>query len=319
MMDLRSYFSVALSDVDAGILIPEQDRKRAPIGITHQFLRDADNYAERYANEEHFRWLIQNALAGLDFGGAVESILDVGSGAGNSVFPCLDLFPEANLVATDLSPDLLAILKRRADAREDHGRLGYVCMDACSPYYRPGSFDLVVGAAVLHHLIDPAAALRAIHGALRPGGIALFLEPFENGHAILRLAYETLLAKSEQPALSPDARRFLSAMAAEYRLRAGSDKSAEIFERIDDKWLFTPAYFRRAAKELGFSEPVIRPIHDTIAPFSRQTEVNLRLAMGLGCDGLPSWAWDVLAYHDTMFSPELRQDLFLEASIVLRR
>jgi ubiquinone/menaquinone biosynthesis C-methylase UbiE len=41
------------------------------------------------------------------------TILDLGSGAGNTVFPLLDLYPNATLIASDLSIPLLRALRRK--------------------------------------------------------------------------------------------------------------------------------------------------------------------------------------------------------------
>ena len=87
--------------------------------MTEQFTELAGNYAAKYGNTAYFRRLIVRALAlsGAQIGRAPR-ILDIGTGAGdNSVFPCLDLFENAEIIATDLSPDLLALLRREVDRR----------------------------------------------------------------------------------------------------------------------------------------------------------------------------------------------------------
>ncbi len=65
----------------------------------------------------------------------------------------------------------------------------------------PATFDLVSGVACLHELDDPDLVLAAAARALRPGGYAVFLAPFD-GHGVLRLAYERI--RAEAP-LWPDA------------------------------------------------------------------------------------------------------------------
>ena len=49
----------------------------------------------------------------------------------------------------------------------------------------PGVADLAVGAAILHHILDPAKVLASCHRALKPGGWAIFFEPFEAGNTIV--------------------------------------------------------------------------------------------------------------------------------------
>jgi SAM-dependent methyltransferase len=55
-------------------------------------------------------------------------------------------------------------------ARRHDGGVAYVVGDFLAPGFRPGSFDVIVSVAALHHM-DPAAALRRMRELLRPGGI----------------------------------------------------------------------------------------------------------------------------------------------------
>jgi ubiquinone/menaquinone biosynthesis C-methylase UbiE len=305
--------------------MPRADLGAAKIGITEQFLEQAGIYHKRYSNVPYFRALIEQATSGR-LAAEPFLVLDIGSGSGNSVLPCLELFPRAHIVATDLSENLLAILRDHVAADvAARARLTLVCIDATQADFIEGSVDLVIGAAILHHLIDPSACVRQACRALKPGGIAVFFEPFENGNAILRLAYEQILAREEAEAgkrLAPEISNCLRMLIEDFRIRAGTDKTAPIFQRIDDKWLFTRSYFEKVAAELGVSV-VIEPLNKGDTPFLSQTQTYLRLALGMSLDNailaLPNWASDILRAVDAAFSPELKRDLPIEASIVLTR
>jgi ubiquinone/menaquinone biosynthesis C-methylase UbiE len=312
----------------AGILMPRADLGAAKIGITGQFLEQAGTYHERYTNVLYFRRLIEQATRGR-LAAEPLLILDIGSGSGNSVLPCLELFQRANIVATDLSENLLAILRDHVAAdMAARARLTLVCIDATQADLIEGSVDLVIGAAILHHLIDPFACVRQACRALKPGGIAVFFEPFENGNAILRLAYEQILKREgtepfpPEQRLAPEVCNCLRMLIDDLRIRAGTDKSAPIFQRIDDKWLFTRSYFEMLAAELDVSV-VIEPLNQSDTPFYLQTQTYLRLALGLSPDdaiqALPIWAWNVLRAIDATFSPELKRDLPIEARVVFTR
>ena len=348
------FFRVPLADMGtverpelAGIYIPEPEIGKAPVGLSDHFLDAAAVYHRRYTNTAYFKLLISDAMKHIGHCAGNPAILDIGSGSGNSVFPCLELFPHCRIVATDLSPDLLRILLDHVG--RDAGsmrRVVPVCMDATRDYYAEGVFDLVLGAAILHHLLDPGAAIAAASRALKPGGHAVFFEPFENGNAILRLAYAEILARADQRARQAPARpsswrerlrgslpraasdvaglpdnvgAVLRAMIEDLTLRSGSDKSAPIFRKIDDKWLFTRSYIEERARSAGFDDVLIYPIHDVVRPFSHQTEVNLSLTPGASTGSMPAWAWDVLDRYDRAFSPELKRDLCIEACIILRK
>lgn len=328
-MEVTEFFRVPvvpLGGADAespGIYVPEAEVGLAPVGLTEQFLGKAGTYHERYTNTAYFKALIGEALRRIGSCPPRPRILDIGSGSGNSVFPCLELFPDCRIVATDLSPVLLKILFDHV-TRDAHAadRVLPVCMDATNDYYRENAFDLVIGAAILHHLIDPGTAIRAAARTLAPGGHAIFFEPFENGNAILRIAYTQILERqgpAEKSPLPPEIRSMLKAMVADYEVRTGTDKSGDVYRRIDDKWLFTRSYIEERARQAGFTQVTIYPLHDIERPFSRQTEVNLQLALAAPRERLPAWAWDILDYFDRVFSAEMKRDLMIEGCIILGR
>ena len=320
MIDVQSCFVTSLVELTAGSSIWVPEGASALPDSTGQFFEGAELYAERYTAHEHFLDYIRQTLHGVDLGGGVRRILDMGSGAGNTVFPSFSLFPEASVVATDISPRLLEILARKAGERAEWAeRLACVCLDACADHYREGVFDLAIGGAILHHLLDPSAVLEIVRRALRPGGVAVFFEPFENGHAVLRLAYEEILEKAAARPLNPPARTLLTALVRDLAARTGSDKTDPCFPHLEDKWLFTREYLAKAARLAGFSSIEIKPRHLPGRIFSLQTEINLHLGAGLAPGAMEDWAWDVLRRYDELFSVEMRQELFFEAGVVFVR
>ena len=152
-------------------------------------------------------------------------VLDIGSGSGtNTILPCLRLLKECRIIATDLSPDLLGLLHEYLVREQLDDRVACVCTDAMRNFFRPESVDMVLGAAILHHLLDPAHALETAYSALKPGGMAIFFEPFE-GLAVLRIAFDLILDRAgrESEPLDPRVAGFLTAMSTDYAARAGSD------------------------------------------------------------------------------------------------
>jgi SAM-dependent methyltransferase len=67
----------------------------------------------------------------------------------------------------------------RARAVELGVACDFRCMDAHHLEFADGSFDIVFGVAVLHHL-EFAKALREIHRVLRTGGKMAFIEPLRH-------------------------------------------------------------------------------------------------------------------------------------------
>jgi SAM-dependent methyltransferase len=300
-----------------GILAP-RGVARVTSGVTAQFLGDAEHYDARYTNVEYFRHLVDRALRLAAPVPAAGCILDIGSGSGNSVIPLLDRFTDAFVVATDISPQLLAILRRRLEANSAYaGRYALVCMDASEDVYRPAVFDLAVGAAILHHLVEPQTMVRNCAAALRSHASAIFFEPFEMGHVLARIAYERILARVHPWDRRRRWVRFLRGLVAEYALRV-RDKSDPAFARVDDKWFFTRDFFASNAEGL-WERCDIEALNPSSEPLTQHTRTLLRLGLGAGPDALPAWAWRVIAQTECAFSDAARRDLILEGSIVLRR
>jgi SAM-dependent methyltransferase len=110
-------------------------------------------------------------------------ILDVGTGSGRHARQAAEL--GADVVAVDLGQ---AIDVARRNLPE---RVLTVQADAEALPFDHGTFDLVMSIGVLHHLPDPATALRAISPYARPGGyvhVYLYWNPPWQWHrAVLRL------------------------------------------------------------------------------------------------------------------------------------
>ena len=107
-------------------------------------------------------------------------LLDLGSGLGEAaVYFALR---GACVTATDISPEMCAL------AAETAGRHGVAVETIATPVERldvpEGSFDLVYGANLLHHVADVDRTLAAVRRTLRPGGRCFFWDPLAYNPAI---------------------------------------------------------------------------------------------------------------------------------------
>ena len=301
-----------------GILAPVSQAGARPRGVTAQFLEHAADYHARYANVAHFRVLLDDALARLDPPLAPSTILDIGSGSGNSVLPLLDRFADAFVVATDISPQLLAILRDHLQAEPRYAnRYALVCQDACVARYCADAFDLAVGAAILHHVPEPERVIQGCEHALRAGGAAIFFEPFELGHAVLHAAYRGVIDEAQRRGDQAPGFAMLRQLQQDYAMRQ-MDRTDPRFLELDDKWMFDPAFFEDLARHGRWDECIVAPTQGTQSPLCEQTRVNLRLGMSLPADALPAWAWDRLRDVEAAFSPAARRALLFEGAVVMR-
>ena len=81
----------------------------------------------------------------------------------------------ARVTAFDLSADYIAEARERA--RTNDVAIEFLQADGHALPFPDAAFDAVWGNAVLHHL-DLAVAGRELHRILKPGGVAVFCEPW---------------------------------------------------------------------------------------------------------------------------------------------
>ncbi|HWZ70651.1 MAG TPA: class I SAM-dependent methyltransferase [Casimicrobiaceae bacterium] len=330
-MNLGEVFAEPLVRLDAedraleGIQTPKSALGAIKVGVTGQFLEHADQYHRNYLNLDYWRFLLERAFQAIGEMPDPSLIIDIGSGSGNSVIPLADRFPDAYIIATDISPQLLAILRdflnKRADARNGEGgegRFALVCVDAADVNYLPGVADLAVGAAILHHILDPAKVLASCHRALKPGGWAIFFEPFEAGNTIVRMTYERILARASAAEKQTDALRLLQRMVADYTVRQRA-KSDPVFLGLDDKWMFTRTYFERIRDQQGWAELVTYALNVCPTMLRNQAAVHLKLGAQLPPSALPDWAWAVIDQTDAAISDDLRGEWAQEAAVMFRK
>nr|WP_246173450.1 class I SAM-dependent methyltransferase [Limnoglobus roseus] len=99
-------------------------------------------------------------------------VLDVGCGAGNYTLKLLERLPNLDATLIDLSQPMLERAASRV-GQATAGRVTTVQGDIREVELHGGQFDLVLAAAVLHHLRTDEeweAVFAALHRALRPGG-----------------------------------------------------------------------------------------------------------------------------------------------------
>jgi SAM-dependent methyltransferase len=179
--------------------------------------------------------------------------LEIGAGTGYFALNLMLAGVLREAMCTDISPGMLAVLE--ANAAELGLEVETVAGDAERLALPDGSFDLVFGHAVLHHLPDLGRAFAEFHRVLRPGGMLAFAgEPSRYGD---RLA---AVPKRSAVRLAPVWRRLMRAGPAapghdhppDNGHHAGGDHGMEFSV---DVHAFSPADLRRLAVRAGFADP----------------------------------------------------------------
>jgi demethylmenaquinone methyltransferase/2-methoxy-6-polyprenyl-1,4-benzoquinol methylase len=112
-------------------------------------------------------------------------VLDLATGSGDLALAIQRRLPEATVVATDFSPEMLEVARRKG-VRE------IVLADALHLPFESGSFDCVTVAFGLRNMADWSAALCEMSRVLRAGGHLLVLD-FSMPRGALRPAYRFYL------------------------------------------------------------------------------------------------------------------------------
>jgi len=120
---------------------------------------------------DHETW-IRPAFARL---GDIQGLRVLDFGCGHGMAAVVLARHGARVTAFDLSQGYLDEARRRARANEV--TIDFVAADGQLLPFADASFDRICGNAVLHHL-DLVRAARELYRVLRPGGVAVFSEPW---------------------------------------------------------------------------------------------------------------------------------------------
>ncbi len=142
-----------------------------------------DNDVERFSNLETGQSATMDAPLVLDLITRVavaqcpnaENVLDVGCGAGNYTLKLLNQIPGLNCTLVDLSQPMLDRARQRV-SDSSANEIATIQGDIREAELPENTYDVVMAAAVLHHLRDDAdwtKVFRKIYAAMRPGGILL--------------------------------------------------------------------------------------------------------------------------------------------------
>ena len=132
-----------------------------------EFRFDPATYADLMREEVPAYGRLQQAVGRATAGLPVSSVLDLGTGTGETLAAVLEHHPGATAVGVDENEAMLAAARQRLT----RAALDLRVADLTDPL-PPGPFDLVVSALAIHHLEGPdkAGLFGRLAEVLRPGG-----------------------------------------------------------------------------------------------------------------------------------------------------
>jgi SAM-dependent methyltransferase len=225
--------------------------------------------------------------------------LEIGAGTGYFSLNLLRAGVVSQAVASDISPGMLRKLERSAD--ELGLAVETAACDAVDLPFEDGSFDLVFGHAVLHHLPDLDAAFREFRRVLRPGGVVAFCG--ESSYYGDRIA---IWQKRGANALAPLWRALMRAAPRPAGNGNGCRAGEEArLEQLVDVHAFTPGDLARHAEAGGFTG--IRVSGEELAA-SLFGWANRTLEASADPLEVP-WAWRVYAHRGYLLLQSLDRTL----------
>ncbi len=221
--------------------------------------------------------------------------LEIGAGTGYFTLNLMRAGTIAKATCTDISPGMLATLK--ANAKRLGLKVKTVRADAEQLPFEDGSFELVLGHAVLHHIPDLPTAFGEMARVLAPGGTLLFAgEPSRYGDRLARVP------KRVAGTVAPLWRAALHARPAP-AAEGGAPDAA--LESVVDVHAFAPGELRELAQNAGL-ERVRVSGEELVANWFGWT--NRTLEATAAPEDVP-WAWRQYAYRGYLVLQELDRRL----------
>ena len=222
--------------------------------------------------------------------------LEIGAGTGYFTLNMMRAGLIERATCSDISPGMLAALQ--TNARKLGLDVNSVRVDAESLPFGAGSFDLVLGHAVLHHIPDLARAFAEFARVLAPGGTMLFAgEPSHYGDWISRVP------KRVASTLAPAWRLAMRVAPAPSHTRHSLDTA---LEGIVDVHAFSPGELQHAVQAAGFTDVRVTG-EELLANWFGWT--NRTLEASADPVGVP-WAWRQYAYRGYLLLQQLDRRLF---------
>ncbi len=193
--------------------------------------------------------------------------LEIGCGTGVHTRGWLHQEMAQFILATDISPEMLV----EAVKGTPSDRVAFFVCDVHDLNLANESVDVVAGGSILHHLLDVRLCLREIVRVLKPGGCALFMEPFYAGNRMLGFMMRFLLGEMRRHGRHRPSRlaafdALVDSWMGNIEYRHQHRTAPEKLETYDDKHLFIRDDLRRIGRDTGFREVEIASVYEDFSP-----------------------------------------------------
>ena len=208
----------------------------------------ATGYDDRFGlsvelSRARVRHILDNSIQPIAIGHA----LDLGCGTGNLTAAMVIEGAANTCIGLDISSGMIGIAKSKT---ANIGGVSFYVGSAMSLPFADASFDLVVGDAFLHHILDIETCLREVCRVLKPGGVATFNEPNGHGYALVEFILRGIVASKRVN--DPQINNYITCIQF-LRENRGNLLALEA-NPLPDKHFFAVNQMRMAGKAGGFSD-----------------------------------------------------------------
>lgn len=144
--------------------------------------------ADAYEEHAQVQRVVANTLARLARNQPMPAkprLLEIGCGTGLLTRELRTIFPDAQMVVTDLSPEMVAAVEKDATIAARA-----FAMDGEWPVFDAPWFDLIVSSLAFQWFAGLPAAIARLYGLLRPGGTLMFSTMAERSFVEWRAAHQ---------------------------------------------------------------------------------------------------------------------------------
>jgi ubiquinone/menaquinone biosynthesis C-methylase UbiE len=214
--------------------------------------------------------------------------------------------------AFDLSATGLEMLAQYAKKIKTSNQLEMSVQNAERMHFSENTFDIIIGHSMLHHFPAYEKFLENCYQILKPGGIALFGEPFAIGYGLLAASLK--LAQDDLGVNYPE----INALYENISFRVRSSRHQ--LQSLVDKHLFFQSEMALLAQKIGFSSVDFVSFLDRDYYRNQFVTDELRLSYKINDEPLKKRANEIYkAFFDIFDSDKFIHAISAFMYIILRR
>ncbi len=155
--------------------LPRKNNKRVPSieGI------DAPEIAksfERMARTPPFKILRKNVISQIKKINPIGNLMDLGCGSGNLIIQIAKAFPNLDLIAIDVSNEIISLAEKRAKEHSFDSKITFKLGNVEDIPFPDNSMDFIVSTFSLHHWSEPINVFKEIYRVLKENGTCLIFD-----------------------------------------------------------------------------------------------------------------------------------------------